>query len=105
MVEEGSAEIARGSVARPIEKLHHQRPVEAIIPGNDRDIGRAGVRAGDGRGQIAGKTRQGKLTTRTVRHSRTASHSLRKMNDRIVDNYDSEPITARRCRTNWNGDS
>jgi len=59
MVEEGSAEIALGSVAGPIEKLHHQRPVQAIIPCNDRDIGRAGVRAGDGRGQIAGKTGQG----------------------------------------------
>jgi len=45
-------------VASPIEKLDHPRPVEAIIPGKDGDIGCAGVRACDGRGQIAGKTRQ-----------------------------------------------
>src|ERR1700730_9800409 len=35
-----------------------------------------------------------KLTTRTVRHTRAASHNLRTMNKTIADNYDSEPVTA-----------
>jgi hypothetical protein len=35
-----------------------------------------------------------KLTTRTVRHTKAASHSLRTINKTIADNYDSEPITA-----------
>src|SRR5260370_33238851 len=35
-----------------------------------------------------------KLTTRTVRHTRAASHSLRSINSDIADNYDSEPVTA-----------
>jgi len=59
MVEKGSAEIALGSVARPIEKLHHQRPVEAIILRDDRDIGGRGVWACDRCGQIAGEACQG----------------------------------------------
>src|SRR3979411_1235929 len=40
-----------------------------------------------------------KLTTRTVRHTKAASHSLRNINHFILDNYDSERVTARRCRT------
>src|SRR6266404_6362146 len=40
-----------------------------------------------------------KLTTRTVRHTKAASHSLRNTNHFILDNYDSERVTARRCRT------
>src|ERR1700688_3411544 len=35
-----------------------------------------------------------KLTTRTVRHTKAASHSLRTINKTITDNYDSEPVTA-----------
>jgi hypothetical protein len=35
-----------------------------------------------------------KLTTRTVRHTKAASHSLRTINKTFADNYDSEPITA-----------
>src|SRR3982075_2448424 len=35
-----------------------------------------------------------KLTTRTVRHTKAASNSLRNINKCIVDNYDSEPVTA-----------
>jgi hypothetical protein len=35
-----------------------------------------------------------KLTTRTVRHTRAATHSLRTINKDIADNYDSELITA-----------
>src|SRR6202022_2721843 len=35
-----------------------------------------------------------KLTTRTVRHTKAASHSLRTINKTIADNYDSEPVTA-----------
>src|ERR1700680_4669728 len=35
-----------------------------------------------------------KLTTRTVRHTKAASASLRKINDCIVDNYDGERVTA-----------
>src|ERR1700737_2334921 len=41
-----------------------------------------------------------KLTTRTVRHTRAANHSLRNRNKRIVDNYDGGRVTASsRCRT------
>src|SRR4030081_1792239 len=40
-----------------------------------------------------------KLTTRTVRHTKAASHSLRNINHFILENYDSERVTARRCRT------
>jgi hypothetical protein len=35
-----------------------------------------------------------KATTRTVRHTKAARHSLRMRNDRIADNYDSERVTA-----------
>jgi hypothetical protein len=35
-----------------------------------------------------------KLTTRTVRHTRVATHSLRRINKAIADNYDSGLITA-----------
>src|ERR1700730_11078127 len=58
MVEKGSAEIALGSMAGPFEKLHNQRPVEAVILRNDGDIGCAGVGARDRRGQVAGKACQ-----------------------------------------------
>src|SRR3981189_1444314 len=40
-----------------------------------------------------------KLTTRTVRHTKAASNSLRNIKKCIVDNYNSERVTARRCRT------
>src|SRR5258708_14055321 len=35
-----------------------------------------------------------KLTTRTVRHTRAATHSLRTINKDIADNYDSQLTTA-----------
>src|SRR5450759_3682877 len=35
-----------------------------------------------------------KLTTRTVKQTKAASHSLRNINDCIVDNYDGERVTA-----------
>src|SRR5258708_39025425 len=35
-----------------------------------------------------------KLTTRTVRHNKAASHSLRTMNSDMVEDYDSERVTA-----------
>jgi hypothetical protein len=36
-----------------------------------------------------------KLTTRTVKHTKAASDSLRNKSNRIVENYDSERATAR----------
>src|SRR5258706_12004876 len=59
MVQEGPAEIAFGGMARPIEELDHQWPIEAVTFRNDLDISRGGVGPRDGCGEIAGKARQG----------------------------------------------
>jgi len=63
------AEIALGSVAGPFEKLHHQRPVEAIIFRNDRTSPR-GVRPAIDAARSPERRVKMKLTTRTVRHTK-----------------------------------
>src|SRR5258708_29195458 len=45
-----------------------------------------------------------KLTTRTVRHTKAASHSLRTINKIIVEDYDSARVTARSDIDPSNGD-
>ena len=60
MEEVGPAEIALGGPDGPIKKLHHHRSVEAIVLGDDRNIGGRGVWSCDRRGQIAGQVCQHK---------------------------------------------
>src|ERR1700756_2369827 len=45
-----------------------------------------------------------KLTTRTVRHTRAASHNRRTMNKTMSENYDSGPVTASSDLAHGNGD-
>jgi len=93
VVEEGSAEIALGSVAGPFEKLHHQRPVEAII------FVMIAISAAEAFGlrwtrPDRRKACQDEADDQNGWHTKAASNSLRNINKCIVDNYDSEPVTA-----------
>jgi hypothetical protein len=60
MIEEGSAEIAFRGMSRPIQELHHQRPIEPVISRDNRDISGGGVGTRDRRREIPGKSRQRK---------------------------------------------
>jgi hypothetical protein len=46
-----------------------------------------------------------KLTTRTVRHTRAASHSLRSMNSDMIEDYDSTRVTASSYLDQKHGDT
>ena len=58
MIKIGAAEIALRRMRRPVDELHRQRPVEAVIHADGRDVLRGGVRPGDGNREVAGQPGQ-----------------------------------------------